>query len=219
MGLPYTNRQFTRHFDVGSIQTIVHLGANDGSDWKELIEVYSPSLIVSFECNPKLIHMCEKESHEINKTHKNTKVIFIPKPVFSKRKIIEYWSVSCDDAGGLGSSSIYKHHNLPMEKMTMEATTIDEECKKLGIDSIDLICADIEGGEIEAFTNQSILNRTRYIMSEVGVDRNWKPGYPVLEDMEKMLSSSYGFEKKDFFWGAVGMAGEAFFANKNLVRI
>jgi len=215
--LPYIYEQFTKHINLKSIETIVHLGANDGSDWKQLIETYSPSVIISFECNPKLIPLCEEQLHIIEKTHPQTQIFFVPKAVFSSEQEISYWSVMADDPVNLGSSSIYKHTNLNMEKLSIEATTIDNECNNLDIKTIDIICADIEGGEIHAFTDQNILNKTRYIITEVGVDRNWKIGYPVLDDL-KIVLEKYGFNLKEFVWWphGIGLAGEALFVNEKI---
>lgn len=216
---PFVDRHLTRYLPKDTIKTIVHLGAHNGSDLRLLIDEYSPTRIMSFECNPKMIPVCQSVVSRLQTEQTKVKIDFVPKAVNRLGGFASYWSVNSDDEEALGSSSTYKLDRISMVQMTVPATTLDVECKAHGIDEIDLICADIEGGEINAFTKQDILFKTKYIISEVGVDRNWKKGYPVLDDLKAVLAP-YGFEVIDFRWTGpytVNEAADVLFVNKNLI--
>lgn len=196
---PFIDKHFTRHLQKNTIKTIVHLGAHNGSDLNLLIEEYSPDRILSFECNPRMIPICQSAVDRLQTAQSKVKIEFVPKAVNRFGGFATFWCVNSNDQDTLGSSSTYKLDRISMVEMTVPATTLDIECKAKDITEIDLICADIEGGEINAFTKQNILHKTKYIISEVGIDRNWKQGYPVLDDLKEVLGS-YGFEVIESKW-------------------
>lgn len=209
---PYITPQFVNHLDR-EIKTIVQLGACDAGDTGQIIDLYHPDTLVYFEGHPALFQACS----EFLRLHSNdVKLLeFIPKLAFSYVGEIPFWTVPLDDPhGAFEHSSVYRHPRIPsMIPITLPCTTLDEETKRLGITHIDLLCSDIEGSESKAFTGQEILRKTKYIICEAGFQRDWKPGYPILEDVEKVLFP-YGFEKIDWYGSESG--GEVMFANKQL---
>lgn len=210
----YINDFFSQYISE-PIDVVFELGSNNGAYTEEIIEKYKPSRYFSVECNPKLISVCNKKMEEI-RNKKGIEIHFIDKALSKTEGVIEYWTVDSDDADELGSSSIYKHHYLSMSKMVLPCTTLDSICKEHNISKIDLICCDIEGGESNAFANQEILRNTKFIITEVGVERSWKPGYPVLSDFMEVISP-YGFEMVDFLWAhGAKECGDGIFVNKNL---
>jgi FkbM family methyltransferase len=214
--IPYTCEQFVKHLNK-EIKTIFQLGASDAHDTEHMISFYNPDTLVFFECHPGILHC----GRDLVKNYKGkTELHFIEKAIHSYTGELDIWSVPLDDPRkeGFESSSIYRNKTIVEQNiLKLPCTTLDEESKRLGIDTIDLICADIEGNELNAFTNQDILNRTSYIITEVGVDKNWRPGNPVLDDLVQHLSQ-YGFVKKDFYWGHVGCCGEALFVNERFLK-
>lgn len=210
----YIKDIFSQHMS-GPIDVVFELGSNDGAYTEEIIEKYKPSRYFSVECNPKLISVCGRKVEEM-RNKRGIEIHLIDKALSEKEGVLEYWTVDSDDAGELGSSSIYKHHYLSMSKMCLPCTTLDSVCKEHNVDKIDLICCDIEGGESKAFAKQEILRNTKYLIVEVGVERSWKPGYPVLSDFMEVISP-YGFEMVEFLWAHGGKEwGDGMFVNKNL---
>ncbi len=210
----YINDLFRKHINL-PVETVFEIGSNNSEYTEHIIQAYNPKRYFSVECNPKLTQLCQNTiDHMVRKY--GIDGVFIDKALSDKDGSLEYWTVKSDDPGWLGSSSVYKHHYLPMEKLNIECTTLDSICDKNSVRSIDLICCDIEGGELAAFTNQKILNSTKYMIVEVGVDRNWKPGYPVLADLMDVISP-LGFEVVEFLWANGGKEfGDGLFINKNL---
>lgn len=214
MSTPYICDQFLKHIDKNKVKTIFQLGTCVPTDTYELLEFYNPEKLVYFECHPSYINICQE--YKDNYTG-SADLTFVPKVIFSYVGEIDFWSVPLDDPRreGFESSSVYKHPRIvEMVPLRLQCTTLDYEAERLGINKIDLICADIEGSESEAFKNQSILYKTKYIICEAGVSREWKSGYPVLDDIRNSLSQ-YGFEQVDFYWSHVGSCGEAIFVNNN----
>ena len=213
--IPYICEQFTKHFDKNNIKTIFQLGTSDAHDTKEMLSFYNLDTLVFFECHPNILH-CGRDL--IKNYDGKTKLHFVEKAIHSYVGELDIWSVPLHDPRkeGFESSSVYKNKTIVEQNiLKLPCTTLDEEANRFGIKEIDLICADVEGNELNAFTNQKILYNTKYIISEVGVDRNWRPGNPVLEDLNELLSK-YGFEQRDFYWGHVGCCGEVLFVNKKM---
>lgn len=218
MNIPYLFEQFTKHILKEKINTIFELGTNDASFIEPIISYYEPNTFISFECNPQLISICQEK---INKLKNNTKIEFVPKALYSSRGHVNYWSIDSNSPEILGSSSIYKHKYLPTIKQQIETTTLDYECDIRNIKTIDLICSDIEGAEYEAFKNQKILNNTKYIITEVVIDKNWRPGSPTLQDISSVLRE-FGFEMAEYYEDPTDkpytpyLAGDALFINKKI---
>jgi len=207
--------KFVQHIDLESIQTIFQLGAHNGSDTVDVAQFYKPQKMVVLECNPLLLEVCQKT---IDQCVQNTgiDIEFVGKAAHTFPGMLKYFTVAGNNIYDMVHSSVYKHHYLPMEEIAVPATSLDHECKIRNIESIDLICADIEGGEVNAFTNQSILNKTKHIITEVGLDPNWKPGYPTLRDLQPVLKK-YGFDLVVLQETHIGLVGEALFTNQGWI--
>jgi FkbM family methyltransferase len=217
MSTPYICDQFVNCLDKDKIKTIFQLGTCVPDDTKDILAFYRPNKLVYFECHPHYIPLCQafKDSYT-----GEVSLEFVPKAIYSYVGDIDFWSVPLHDPRGEGfeSSSVYKHPRIvEMVPLRLPCTTLDHEATRLGIDEIDLICADIEGSESQAFKDQKILHKTKYIICEAGVSREWKSGYPVLEDIAESLKP-YGFEQASFYWSHIGSCGEVMFVNRTLIH-
>ena len=192
-----------------NLSIVFELGARDGLYTREINQKYNPDKIYSFECNPNSIENCIKNTKEL------TNVFLSNLAVAGHVGEIQFFPV----VGGAchGSSSIFKLRKVTQTEVTVPCVTLDSFCKSHGIDEIDLICADIEGAETLAFTKQDILNRTKYIITEVQIDPNWKPGNPTIEELEGVIFP-YGFERAAYIGGAGDgkSAGDALYINRRL---
>ena len=212
---PYLLDKFVQHIDLAQIQTIFQLGAHDASDTVDVVQFYKPQKMIVLECNPLLLELCQKT---IDQCRQNTgiNIEFVGKAAHKFPGNLKYFTVTGNNISEMENSSVYKHHYVPMTEIVVPATSLDHECETRGIQSIDLICADIEGGEVNAFTKQNILNKTKYIITEIGLDPNWKPGYPTLKDLEPVLKE-YGFELTVLDEVHKGLAGDALFTNRRWI--
>ncbi len=194
---------------ISNIDLIFELGARNGLYTGQINHCYQPQKIISFECNPSSISKCESNISDVDTAS------FHPVAIADYTGSIDFFQA--DDCHGAddGSSSIFNLAKINnMKKITVDCTTLDDFCKTENIKQIDLICADIEGAEVKAFTDQQILYNTRYIITEVQIDKGWKPECPTILDLENTICK-YGFEKAAYISGC-GSAGDALYINKKL---
>tara|TARA_R110002096_G_scaffold165516_1_gene334109 strand:+ start:39 stop:701 length:663 start_codon:yes stop_codon:yes gene_type:complete len=194
---------------MGNIDTIFELGARNGLYTREIQHHYQPKQIFSFECNPSSIDRCKNNISDVKTAS------FHSVAVADYTGSIDFFQA--DDCGNAndGSSSIFSLSKLNMKKVTVDCITLDDFCRAEEITEIDLICADIEGAEVRAFTDQQILHNTRYIITEVQINPHWKPECLTIVDLENVICE-YGFEKAAYIDGC-GCAGDALYINRNIL--
>lgn len=196
---------------IKDVNIVFELGARNGLYTKEIDHYYNPSKIYSFECNPSSITTCIENTKDLHN------VFFNNLAVCDYSGNIDFYQANTCEHADDGSSSIFNLSKLSgMKKVSVECTTLDDFCKANSIEKIDLICADIEGAEVKAFTDQSILHHTRYIITEVQINPSWKAECPTIVDLERTISQ-YGFEKAAYIDGC-GHAGDALYINKRIVK-
>jgi len=196
---------------INSIDTVFELGARNGLYTAEIDHCYKPKQIFSFECNPSSIVECRNNISNVETAS------FHPIAVVDYTGTIDFFQADSCRAADDGSSSIFNLSKLKrMKKTTVNCITLDDFCESENVLEIDLVCADIEGAEVRAFTDQKILYNTRYIITEIQIDPNWKPECPTIEDLESVICP-YGFERVAYIDGC-GSAGDALYVNKRLEK-
>lgn len=195
---------------IKDVDVIFELGARDGLYTKEINQHYSPREIHSFECNPNSIEKCKSNLEHMNNVKFNNVAV-----VDYVGEIDFYQADRCYGADD-GSSSIFNLSKLSgMTKTSVNCTTLDTYCESNSIKKIDLICADIEGAEVKAFTNQNILNNTKYIISEVQLNKHWKIECPTVNELESVIEA-YGFQRAEYIDEFNGHGGTALYINNNI---
>jgi FkbM family methyltransferase len=180
----YGHNDFLKHINIESIDTILKLGAFDGSYTSEINDIYNPKKIYSIEANPDKVEIIKNNQNNLDN------VDFSSILLLDVSREVDFYFIS--ESGIL--SSIYKH---PAEsntnKIKLNSITLDDFCKLKNITSIDLICADVEGSEAQIFKNQKILNTVKYIISEVKIDKLFKGElFPGIYELQQSLEP-YGF--------------------------
>lgn len=175
---------FTKHINIQDVNVILELGARDGLYTKSYLDFYDPDSLYSIDCNPNV-------SSTIIENIKNLeKVKFYPIALSCSKGIVDFFiNHQCH-----GSSSLYDHPTCSTTKISVESKTLDGFCEDEGIESIDLIIADVEGAEAQIFKDQKILKKVKYIISEAKYNSSFKgKDYPHLSDLENSLSP-FGFK-------------------------
>lgn len=180
---PYVCPHFLQVIDKGKIEVVFELGSRDGLYTPSLLSTFKPRLLCAFECNPDCLPTVRKNTAGLQN------FVLCEKAIWKHDGEVSFFKHS-----DVGSSSILGHPRDPMEKITVPCITLDTFCAQAGISKIDLICADIEGAELEVFRGQKILKTVSYIMTEVAFDPDWKRGYPTYREMDAYLGK-LGFKR------------------------
>lgn len=198
----YQNPKFIEHMDFTNLKTIIELGSGRGVDTAEVFNFYEPENLYTLEADPvnytKMIEYLKKFNFK-------GKVRGFNLAISNRTGQIDFWRHR-----DYKSSSLIKHQRDECEKLTVQSVTLDEFCNKLSIPSVDLILSDIQGAEVLAFLKQRIMSTVKYVICSSGIDPAWKPGNPVISDLEGVLSI-YGLKRKVEIVMHNGLAGNYLF--------
>lgn len=169
----YVNKAYSNSIDSTKISTIMELGARYGEESIQLSDQYPGAKIHVFECNPyvlsatreKLSNHHKIRLHEIAVSDKNAEVLFYPA------------------RDNVGASSLFVATlgkwwgDYPPIKI--QTQRLDAYFKDNDISSIDLICADIQGGEMNAFIGMGeYFKNVKYIITEIPTNTETYRGAP-----------------------------------------
>lgn len=145
----YVNKNFTDFIThKEDIKNIIEAGSRDLIDALELEKIYPNATIYSFECNPESVEICKH-----NLQHAKN-IVFTDKALSQKTGIVEFYSLNssvCTEHDP-GVSSLYQHNNtlnVPMTKIKVESIRGDDFLKQKNINCIDMLCLDLQGGELD----------------------------------------------------------------------
>jgi len=212
----YINSDFTKFVDVNSVKTIFEIGARECGYTQPILNYYNEcEQIHIFECNPATLNICRHNISLIrnSKQHEKLKEIHFNKVGISdKNEELLFYPVNVGGDYGSSSAGFYpteKKAFLNNENVKVNCITIDEYCDRKKITSIDLMCIDIEGGELNAFKGAAnMLKNTKYIIAETqDVTRN--AGSPLRSDIVDYLAT-FGFIEK--YTTCAGYFGDSIFS-------
>jgi hypothetical protein len=181
----YLDNEFTKHINKNDIRNIVEMGARECKDTIALAEYYSSSSIYAFECNPDTIGLCE---HNLNLVEDEMKkrIHFFPYGVGSKQENKKFYRFVQENNPG-ASSFLPRIHDFHKQQETEQVLTIvkvENIIEKLQLNSIDLVCADIQGFELEALKGfGKYLNTVKYIITEIPKEVSLYKDAPSREEM------------------------------------
>lgn len=124
---------------AGPRAVILDVGANTGGLAVALSRIGGS--VLAFECHPDLVRWAAEEI----RLNGSTNAELVPKAVFSRAG--EYIQFFCEDSSyAAGSSLLRDGSDSPGKLVTVETTTIDDECERRNLDPT-LIKIDVEGAE------------------------------------------------------------------------
>lgn len=216
-------RQSVKSFDLpGSIgkQTIksllpenpviVEVGAHVGIDTLEFGVMYPVGRIISFEPQKDLFVAA------VERTWMAQNISIFPYAISSEYSLQKFYVSS---GASTGSSSLLnptrhlEHHpNVQFDENDSQMVVtvpLDEACKELGIQKIDLLWIDTQGAELLVLKGAAgMLSHTSFIYLECSVDPLYEGGASY--DEIKTFLSVHGFQlKKEYMppdWGGEGNA-------------
>lgn len=208
----YTHNYFTEKINTEEIKIVFELGSRDGLDTKEIYNFYNNSKIYTFECDPNCIDDCKKNIHGIDS------IKLVTKAVSDTNGKVTFWQ-STDYKG---TSSLYEYDfkdnkkYFNQEKINVDSIRLDDFCKSENIDGIDLLCMDLQGGELKALKGLGeLLNNVKYIITEVQNERMYYNSVLYVELIDYLKKYNFKVICDDLSIGEHGIWGNALFERIN----
>jgi len=181
----YLDNKFLNHIAKSEINNIIELGARECKDTIALSEYYLDANIYAFECNPDTINICEYNLSLLEEEQKK-RIHFFPYGAGSNEENKPFYKFIHENNPG-ASSFFPRIHDSYKQKETeqyLKIVKVQNIIEKFNIKNIDLICADIQGFEIEALKGfGKYLNNVKYIITEIPKDFSLYKDAPTRNEM------------------------------------
>ncbi len=207
--------QFIKH---ENIKTIFELGSRDLVDTVKIVNYFSVSSIYAFECNPDALIECDKNYNQFGEENKR-KIHVIKNAVALENGPITFYPFDLQKYNNMGASSLLKidfslrniddpDYNIPnpQKEITVEGIRLDSFMNQHHIESIDLLCIDLQGYELNAIKSLGDkLHTVKYIITECSISSTYSNGTNFI-DLDNYLkkyhfkyvnSNLFGFNYPD----------------------
>jgi FkbM family methyltransferase len=171
---------------------IFDVGACDGGTVKSYKELFPDAIVHGFEPQPIPFGKMSSVAQSFKDVYANNLAL-------SDRKGTTEFFITAGYASssllpGAVSNTFVDSHTLPQEKITVQLDTLDDFTAEHGIDRIDLLKMDVQGGELAALKGATRLlkeNRIGIIYTEIWFMGAYKD-QPYYEDIA-LFVREYGF--------------------------
>ena len=159
--LPYKTYFLEKYLKDNSINThefknILDVGAKDCAESIKFTEIFPNAHVTAFECNPRLIEICEFNALV------SDRITVVGKMVTDKPEITTFYMPH--DEPGMGSM---KKCVLPGSSTSVETVRMDDY---LGDEEIDLLWIDVQGAELDVLNSfGSKLDNVKMIYIEADI--------------------------------------------------
>jgi len=179
----YNHKEYIDLINKLEIKTIIELGARFGDESLELRDIFTNATIHAFECNPYVLPIIREKL-----ANKNN--IYLHEIAVSDKNMKECTFYPATDNPGASSLFVATlgkwWGDYPPVKI--ETQRLDTYFKNNNISSIDLICADIQGGELDAFIGMGEYFKTvKYIITEIPTNTETYKGAPNRDKLLEFL--------------------------------
>jgi FkbM family methyltransferase len=168
--------QFRRVFDIG---------ANVG-DWSRQVLQSCPSveLLICYEPSPVISVILR------NNLASDARVAIIESAVSDSPGVLDYY----DQPSDAQTSSLISQWSTKATKLRVPVVTVDEEMRRLGLDTIDLLKSDVEGYDLHVLRGaRAALERHAIGMVQFEYNRPWMFAGSTLQAANAFLSE-LGYE-------------------------
>ncbi len=157
----YWDIRFLKHLENDNIKNVVEVGARYGEESIILSRVFGNSKIYSFECNPLTVNICRKNLEN------QENINFFDTGLGETNAQLPFYSyVDNND----GASSFYKRIDFDKtqrETGIINITTLSNFMNDNNLDSIDLLCMDVQGFELNILKGAAEnISKIKYIIME-----------------------------------------------------
>ncbi len=202
--------EYTHLIPKEEIKTVFEIGSRDAKDALELSDFFKCH-VWAFECNPMAVDLCKRNIGE------NPNVTLVPLAIWKEAGTIPFYSIP---EHNIGASSCFPFNpiieeGLVQEKIEVAAVRLDTFLKQTQLESIDLLCMDVQGAAYEVLLSLGrYLPKVKYIIAEL-------EGHPIYEggrlyqDVNRFLKN-YGFKRVSVPIGKGQLFGDVLYVNARL---
>tara|TARA_S200000501_G_scaffold378810_1_gene443877 strand:+ start:3413 stop:4117 length:705 start_codon:yes stop_codon:yes gene_type:complete len=214
----YCEKKYIDLIDINEIDTVFECGSRDGLDAIRIDMVYAPKNIYVFEPNPEGAKQCRDNLQTYGKDH----IKFFDVAVSNTDGIVDFYPSTEEN---IGASSMFEYNSrangwdgyktncfksTQKDKISVTSIRIDTFMKENNIDSIDLLCMDVQEAELLVLEGMGEhLNNVKYIILEVSGEGYYHNGARY-DDIKNLLHSR-GFKLVDLDKNAISRFGNAMF--------
>jgi FkbM family methyltransferase len=204
-----TYLQFANFIETNNIKTIFEIGSRDLLDSIQLARFYDQSKVYAFECNPDGINECRKNISLIDDITKS-RITLVEKAVHSENDKVKFYPFDVLKYDNIGASSMFKidfsarppheedikwgeyEPGFVQKEIEVDGVRLDTFCEQNNLNSIDIICMDLQGYELEALKSSGeMLKKVRYIITETSFISTYLGG-ANFEELNSFLEK-FGF--------------------------
>jgi FkbM family methyltransferase len=202
--MSYLEDIFVKNIKKNEIKTIFELGSRDLVDAENLTRYYGGK-VYAFECNPDCLVLCHENYKRFDKSTQD-KIMLIEKAVTLEDKPYTFFAIDTEKYGNIGASSLFeldfsnrsaadpdRNRGSIQKQITVEGIRLETFIRENKISSVDIICMDLQGYELNALKSMSeYLHNVKYIITECQLNSTYRGG-TSFRDLEFFLAN-YGFE-------------------------
>ena len=196
---------FLNKIDISKVKTIFELGSRDLVDGIKLLDYFEASKVYAFECNPDCLVECAKNLASLE-DDKRKRVLLVDKAVSITEEDVTFYPFDLQKYNNMGSSSMLKvdfslrnkddpDYNMsnPQKEIIVNGIRLDTFMNKTQIDTVDLLCIDLQGYELNALKSLGeYLYKVKYIITECSIVSTYTGG-ATFNELNHYLSN-YNFE-------------------------
>jgi len=146
------------------IETVFDVGSAKGG-WSRMMSRYFPKATYHL-FDPRPLFDAELKA-KLEANASNYKALIVSKAVAAEGGTVEY-SFHTESGSGPGSSLLFRDRDKPGQRIVeVEAVTLDEYAEAAGVERVDFLKMDVQGGELEALKGaQHLLKDVRFVFLE-----------------------------------------------------
>ena len=137
----YWDQRFLRHINE-DVKTVIEVGSRYGEESIELSKHFPLAHVYSFECNPNTIDTCRK-----NLANKE-KISFFAHGLGETNEYKEFYPYVHNNDGASSFYKRYDFNNTQVIRHNIEIKKTSDVLNELTIETVDLLCMDIQGYEL-----------------------------------------------------------------------
>lgn len=157
----YWDKKFIRHLDSKNIEYICEVGARYGNESIMLSSIFPNATILSFECNPNTVNICQENLKLF------PKIKFFNHGLGETNKILPFFSYNNTNDGASSFLKRIDFNNTQTNTGEILIKSLSNVLKEENIPQLDLLCMDIQGYELNVLKGcNEFLSKINYIIME-----------------------------------------------------
>lgn len=212
-----------RYYKSADVRTILEVGARDCGETEVFAQVFPKASIYAFECNPQTLPLCRAVAKKYPSIH------LVEKAVSDSNGSVDFFPIDPEKTettwkdGNPGASSLlqasgkYPVEKYVQNKITVEATRLDDFLTSNDISQVDVMWMDIQGAELMALKGLGErLQDVKIIHTEVEFMEIYSK-QPLYNDIKSYLHRN-GFTFIGFTFKEEGLFADAVFVENGFLK-